>query len=272
MFNVGGSSGIGFAATQILLSLGAKVVVGDLQPPKDGFSHPNLTFHRTDVTVWKDLVELFKTAKSQHGGIDHVFANAGVSFKANYLATELDEHGDLREPSWACHDVNLRACTNTVTLGLYHMRPDQGGRGGSIVVTASVASFSRYRGVDYSSSKHGVLGLMRGLYPLLTSGGIPIRINAISPSWTYTGLVPAELLDALGVKAQPAEIAARSALILMADEKRNGQLMHSANGRYREIEEEVFMPATLEVVGSEGPNEDEILARALKMFAGQVPS
>ena len=264
---IGGSSGIGLAAAQLLLSIGAKVVVGDLQPPRDGYSHPNLSFQRTDVTVWKEQLGLFRLAKSKYGYIDHVFANAGVSFTANYLSTELDEVGDLREPSWKCQDINLRGCTNTTTLALFFMRPDQGGRGGSIVITASVASFTHYRGVEYTSSKHGALGLMRGMHALLNSAGIPIRVNAISPSWTATGLVPEELLSQLGVKAQPAEDAARSALILMADDQRNGQLLHSALGKIREVEESILVPAALEIVGTEGPSEDEVLGRAMNLVA-----
>jgi NAD(P)-dependent dehydrogenase (short-subunit alcohol dehydrogenase family) len=232
-----------------------------------------LTFHHTDVTLWKDLVALFNAAKAQHSRIDHVFANAGISYTADYLSTETDENGNLKEPTWICEEVCLRACINTATLGIFHMRPDRGGHGGSIVVTASIAAFTHYRGVDYTASKHGVLGFMRGMHTLLGAADLPIRINAIAPSWTYSGLVPRELLDVVGIQGQPPEAAARSALILMADGTRTGQLMHSAHERFKEIEESIFASAVLQVIGTDEPTEDEVLAMALKMRdSGQNPS
>lgn len=131
---------------QELLSLGALVVNGDLQPPKEGREHPSLTFQQTDVTKWSDQLALFKKAKELHGRIDHVFANAGISIRANYIATDLDENGDLKEPSFKSLDVNLRGAINTATLGIYYMRQTGGG---SIVITSSIASFQRFRAVDY---------------------------------------------------------------------------------------------------------------------------
>ena len=97
---------------------------------------------------------------------------------------------------------------------------------------------------------------------------LPIRINAICPSWTGTGLVPEKIMNELGVKVQPPEAAARSALILMANESRNGQLMHSAEGRFKEVEESVFVPATLEVVGRDKETEDDTLKRMMELMGG----
>jgi NAD(P)-dependent dehydrogenase (short-subunit alcohol dehydrogenase family) len=99
------------------------------------------------VTVWSDLLSLFKKAKETFGRVDHVFANAGISHRANYLATELDENGDLKEPTHQTLDVNLKGVINTTTLAIYHIR--QNPEGGSIVMTASVASLQRFRAVDY---------------------------------------------------------------------------------------------------------------------------
>lgn len=147
---LGGSSGIGLATVQLLLSLGASVVNGDINPPKEGADHPSLIFQSTDVTKWSDLLALFKKAKEVHGRIDHVFANAGISIRADYLSTDLDENGDLKEPSFQSIDVNLRGAINTATLGVYYMRPEQQDGGGSIVITSSIASFQRFRAVDYS--------------------------------------------------------------------------------------------------------------------------
>lgn len=135
----GGSSGIGLATVKLMLSLGAFVVAGDInEPPVPPTEH--LSFQRTDVTSWKDLSALFKKAKALHGRIDHVFANAGISTRVNYLEQDVDENGDLLEPSFQVIDVNLRGVLNTATLALYYLRPERQEGGGSIVLTASSTS------------------------------------------------------------------------------------------------------------------------------------
>ena len=101
------------------------------------------------MTKWSDLLALFKKTKEVHGRVDHVFANAGITNRADYLATDLDENGDLKEPSLESLDVNLKGAINTATLGIFYMRPEQQSGGGSIVITSSIASFQRFRAVDY---------------------------------------------------------------------------------------------------------------------------
>lgn len=75
----GGSSGIGLATVQLLLSLGANVVIGDRNPaPEDLLSSSkDVTYVSLDVTDWKSVSALFKKTIELHGGVDHVFANAG---------------------------------------------------------------------------------------------------------------------------------------------------------------------------------------------------
>jgi NAD(P)-dependent dehydrogenase (short-subunit alcohol dehydrogenase family) len=71
----GGSSGIGLATTKLMLDLGAKVAVGDVNPcpVTDG----QIVFQKTDVRDWNSQAALFKKAVEKFGRIDHVFANAG---------------------------------------------------------------------------------------------------------------------------------------------------------------------------------------------------
>lgn len=147
----------------LFLSLGASVVNGDIKPPpspaKDSTtsdttaSPSSSTWLRTDVTIWADLVALFKTALERHGGrVDHVYANAGVSPRAAYLDMEarVDEAtGDPLEPSHATYDVNLRGVVNTTALALYYMRRQENPVGGSVVLGCSIGAMQRFRAVDY---------------------------------------------------------------------------------------------------------------------------
>lgn len=262
--NTGGSSGIGLANVNFLLEHGAHVVNGDLNP--GSLAHQNLTFHRTDVTSWPDLISLFKQAKSTSpsGKINHVFANAGITSHANYLSEALDSNGDLLEPTSKTLDINLKACINTCTLAIHHLRSQP--EGGSIVATASASAYQPLCVADYTASKHGVLGFMRGMNSSIAQAGLPIRINAIAPSWTVSRILDThEMFEEVGGLVQPASAVAPSVALLMADEGRNGQLIFSERGRYWEIEEGILKPAWLQVRTPGAQALDETLGLVMKL-------
>ncbi|KAI7342655.1 hypothetical protein KC354_g16169 [Hortaea werneckii] len=263
----GGSSGIGLATTSLLLKLGAAVVIGDINPPpaqQQQQQNDKLSFVKTDVSKWEDLVNLFKHAKHHHRRIDHVFANAGISSRANYLEDHFaPDTGDLLEPSPTTLDINLRGVINTAYLGMHYMRT-QTPQGGSVVLTASASSFQRFRVTDYTTAKHGVLGFMRGLLPALDAAGLPIRVNALAPDWTATGIIPPQLVGILADQIQGPEVVAKAAALCMVDQARQGQLIYSRGGVHREVEEGVLMPAGREIVGKGGQGDDAMLERMMR--------
>lgn len=75
----GGSSGIGLACVELLLAQGANVVMGDLQAPPSNILEGGAVFVPVDVTSWEQLKSMFETAVGTFGGVDHVFANAGMN-------------------------------------------------------------------------------------------------------------------------------------------------------------------------------------------------
>lgn len=137
---------------ELLLANGAIAVNGDVvaPPTEPAAGTGTYTFIQTDVTSWAQLNNLFKQTKAQHARIDHVFLNAGLGPRTDYLATDVDENGDLKEPSTVLLDVSLKGVMNTGTLAIYYMR--QQAEGGSIVVNASVMGIQRCRAVDYGGS------------------------------------------------------------------------------------------------------------------------
>lgn len=141
------------------------------------------------------------------------------------------------------------------------------------MVTASASSFQRFPIPDYTIAKHGVLGLMRTLSSYLHKPNADLartslRINAIAPSWTETSLTPRETVEAAGLRIQPPEAAARSALYLMADTTRHGQMLYSREGRVVEIEEPMLahMRMMMQIVPREEKSEDTETEECWKML------
>ncbi|KAH8680254.1 hypothetical protein BGZ61DRAFT_358792 [Ilyonectria robusta] len=257
----GASSGIGLATTTLLLDVGAFVVAGDMSPVP--VEHENLSFQKTDIISWQDLQALFGLAQERHGKVDHVFANAGIPGRTIFIEDRVDENGLLLEPDLKVIDVNLKGTIFTATLGLHYIKKQ--GKG-SIVITASASSFQRFGFTDYTVSKHGVLGYMRGLVPSLNILHPSIRINAISPNWTATGIVAKDIVEGIGAKVQGPEVPARSAVLLMADDTRQGQLIYSVHGRYVEIEEAVLLKSVREnIVLKYQPEEDTAFDKMAKL-------
>ena len=147
---IGGASGIGLATAKILSSLGAEVHILDICPleKEDVISHPALVFHSCDVTSWVQQRSAFKSA----GHVDMVFANAGLSEKANYFTDVLDSNGDLQEPPSTLLDVNLTGVLYTVKLAWYAMK--QQNPRGSIVITTSGTAYVPWQSLAvYTSAK-----------------------------------------------------------------------------------------------------------------------
>jgi NAD(P)-dependent dehydrogenase (short-subunit alcohol dehydrogenase family) len=127
---------------ELLISLGASVVSGDIQnPPAEG----DFLFVQTDVRKWTDLTKLFKAAKDKHGRVDYVFANAGIGPRADYLNLGVDSNGELLQPSPDTMDINLNSVVNTVTIAAHYLKTE----GGNIVIMGSSTGLHPMRAVDY---------------------------------------------------------------------------------------------------------------------------
>lgn len=196
---------------------------------------PKYKFLKVDVSVWESSRNFFAEAEKLFGRIDHVFINAGVGPTLNFFDHSFDKDTNLLPPNLRTIDVNFIGAIYSLWLASYYLPkngPETSSAQGSIVLTASASSFQNFRAPDYTAAKHGVLGVMRGLVAQLEGR---IRLNAISPSWTETGLVPADPIRALGVDVQSPDAVARSVVFLFADGTRHGDLIYSRGGEYWEL-------------------------------------
>jgi NAD(P)-dependent dehydrogenase (short-subunit alcohol dehydrogenase family) len=136
----------------------------------------------------------------------------------------------------------------TVSSGYQRYLPTEYGKSNQVPMAHSASnnqSNTDYRHI--AVSKHGALGLMRAMHANVRHHDLPIRVNAIMPSWTATGMVPVELMDALGFPWQPAEAVASAVGLLMADGSRNGQALYVAKGSIKEVDEAILLKAACQV-------------------------
>jgi NAD(P)-dependent dehydrogenase (short-subunit alcohol dehydrogenase family) len=77
-------------------------------------------------------------------------------------------------------DVNLKGALITARIGLAFLRRNGGG---DLILVSSIAGWKECTGlVAYTASKHGVIGIMRGLHLSAVKEGV--RINVICPWMT----------------------------------------------------------------------------------------
>ena len=133
-----------------------------------------------DVRDFDGLKAAIDHGVAQLGRLDVVVANAGIG------ATGVKLH-KMAEPLWQeTIDINLSGVWKTVKAGVPHILA--GGRGGSIVLTSSVAGLKAYpRLGHYVASKHGVVGLMRAFAVEL--GQHSIRVNSVHPTHVDTPML-----------------------------------------------------------------------------------
>jgi SDR family mycofactocin-dependent oxidoreductase len=133
-----------------------------------------------DVRDYDALRAAVDGGVEQLGRLDVIVANAGIGTMAGKLHK-------IDETLWQeMIDVNLSGVWKTVKAGVPHMLA--GDRGGSIVLTSSVAGNKAYTHTGhYVAAKHGVIGLMRSFAVEL--GQRMIRVNAVLPTHVNSPLL-----------------------------------------------------------------------------------
>lgn len=186
----GGNSGIGLATAKTFLEQGAKVII--TARSKDTFAKAKAEYGnhfdviQTDISKVEDLNRLFSEVKSKYGGIDVLFANAGVAlFKPT---TEVDT--DFFDNQF---NTNVRGLYFTVAKALPLMKD-----GSSVILNASVVSVKGIAGASvYSATKAAVRSFARSW-----TAEIPVskvRFNVLSPGPIETpiygkmGMAPADV-------------------------------------------------------------------------------
>lgn len=178
----GAGSGIGRATAIRFAAEGAKVVLGDMSASvfeTAALLGPVASACQMDAGKEEDVAGLVELALSTHGQIDIAFANAGISGgMAGIFDNTVENFTEVLR-------VNLIGPWLMVKHAGKVMA--QAGRGGSIILTASVAGLRSGAGdPPYSASKAGVINLAMVAAQQLSDTNV--RVNALCPGLTETGM------------------------------------------------------------------------------------
>jgi NAD(P)-dependent dehydrogenase (short-subunit alcohol dehydrogenase family) len=180
----GAASGIGRASVGLFASEGAAVLAFDRDEAR--FSETIETASGgARVVAWvgdagseADVAGAIAEAERAFGGLDVIYANAGISGGLMPL---------LEQPVTLWEEI-LRVNLIGPFLAIKHGVPALTRRGGgAIVCTASVAGMrANAAGAPYSASKAGVISLVQTAANALA--GTNIRVNAVCPGLIETGM------------------------------------------------------------------------------------
>ena len=180
----GATGGIGRAMVEAVAAAGANLVLTSNEPEAIATVVQQLIHagHKAmgiaaDVRDADALVNVVQRAQQEFGGIDVLFANAGVTGPAGPLAAT------ATDTAWAeVFDINLRHAVrlaNLVAPGMARRRD------GAMVFTASIAGVRGNRSIGlYGMSKAALMQLARNL--AVEWGPSNVRANAIAPGLIAT--------------------------------------------------------------------------------------
>jgi NAD(P)-dependent dehydrogenase (short-subunit alcohol dehydrogenase family) len=211
----GAASGLGFAMAEVMSDCGARVTLADVDGERleeaTGRLGGQARSARVDVSDRDQVERLFAGVVEEQGGVDVVFANAGISLEPGVVHSE----GGFGAFDRGCWDrvlgVNLNGVVFTMQAAAERMKRQGSGR---IVVTVSTAGLRAdpLVGYSYSATKFAAVGLVRQAALELAPHGV--HVNAIAPGPFHTRIggdteIPDSVWEsvvALGRMAEPEEL------------------------------------------------------------------
>ena len=217
----GAASGMGLAAARRFLDEGAQVTMLDidessLKEAAAKFPSDRVLLHVGDTADQKTAAAAVKATVARFGGLDILINNAGVASEGDIMQTSEDDFERVMA-------VNV--------TGYFHMAkaamPELVKAGGSIVMTSSVSGLGGdWKMFAYNTSKGAVSNMVRTM--ALDAAKDGVRVNAVNPSLTKTGMTEDMLKDAklvakfkermpLGAPEDPDGVAAAMAFLASDD-------------------------------------------------------
>jgi len=176
----GGATIIGARCAAVLASYGTNVVIADINED-DGKAvakdiGAKASFVRADVTSDADIASLIETVIKKHGRLDYL---------VNVACTYLDNGAETARADWLkAFDVNIVGSVMLMQAARPHLAKNKGAIVNFGSISARVAQVGRW---VYPVSKAAILQLTRNQALDLAPDGI--RVNAVSPGWTWSNIM-----------------------------------------------------------------------------------
>ena len=181
----GAASGIGKALSGQLARRGASVTIADIDEEKAREAADQIAASgglgglaraaKLDVSVYPEVRGLVEETFREHGRIDFIFNNAGVSIGAEIQYATLEE--------WdRCLDINLKGVIHGVQA-VYPLMVRQGF--GHIVNTSSIGGLVPWpMAIPYITSKHAIFGFTASLRA--EAADLGVKVSAVCPGMVDT--------------------------------------------------------------------------------------
>lgn len=239
----GGGTGIGLAIARALAEAGSQVTItGRRLEVLQAAAGPRIHPLQMDVSDEAQVTEGIAAAVAARGPVQICVANAGIAEGRALHKTDMEFWRQMMA-------INLDGTFLTIRESLASMRQTDWGR---VIAISSIAGIKGLKGAPaYTASKHGMIGLIRGLAADYL--GRPITFNAVCPAYVDTDIVPVNIervMARTGMSAEdarelvvganphgrliaPEEIAAAAMwLCSEASHSVNGQAIEIAGGQF----------------------------------------
>lgn len=170
----GGATLIGVAVAEAFKASGATAVIADVNPTA---TSELIDFIPTDITDDSAIEACLAATAKRHGGVDYL---------VNVACTYLDNGMSSSRIEWlTALNVNVVGSAIFTAQAAPYMRRRGGG---AIVHFSSISAHAAQHGrLLYATSKAAILGLTRN--QALALAADHIRVNAVTPGWTWSNVI-----------------------------------------------------------------------------------